>query len=171
MDISEIQESLQQLIGLHRQLLDACRHEREALVQADLKAIEERTVAKQAIVEAIRAAETERLKRVSKLAMQTKKPVRELSLPLLIAHLQQGSPQARRGAELLQGSLSALTLLIERITEANASNRALVERSLEHVEEMKRNVLGEAVPKSNTYTQQGQRQAVTGGARLFNKEA
>jgi flagellar biosynthesis/type III secretory pathway chaperone len=162
-----IHSSLQKLIGLHRQLLEVCRSEREALTQADLKRIEETTLAKQGVVEEIRQAEGRRIQHVAELAMLWKKPIRELSLPSLIIAIQGQDPKA---AEQLRSAYNALTVLIQRITEQNDDNKALVQRSLSNVNEMKRNVLGEAVPKSNTYTAQGQRAGVTGGARLISKE-
>jgi flagellar biosynthesis/type III secretory pathway chaperone len=165
--VSDIFDSLQKLIGLHRQLLEICRAERDALVQAEIKAIQEATLAKQGVIEHIRQAETERLKRVGGLAMKWKKPLRELSLPNIILDLQAADPKA---ADQLRSAYNALTILIQRITEQNDDNRRLVERSLEHVNEMKKNVLGEAVPKSNTYTARGERAATTGGARLISKE-
>lgn len=160
--------SLQKLIGLHRQLLEACRAEREALVQADLRQIQESTLAKQGLIDSIRHAESQRIDAVSQLSMLWKKPVRELSLPNLIIAVQGQDP---KGAEQLRSVFNALTILIQRITEQNDDNRQLVERSLAHVNDMKRNVLGEAVPKSDTYTPQGQRSGVTGGARLISHEA
>lgn len=166
--ISHIFESLQKLIGLHRQLLDVCRLEREALTQAELKQIQEATLSKQGLIESIRQAENERIQRVGELAMLWKKPVRDLSLPNLILEIQGKDP---KGSEQLRSAFNALTILIQRITEQNNDNKVLVERSLAHVNDMKRNVLGEAVPKSSTYTSQGQRQPVTGGARLISKEA
>ena len=166
--LNEIYASLQKLIGLHRQLLEICRMEREALTQADLKQIQEATLSKQGTVEAIRRAESTRINAVSELAMAWKRPLRDLSLPNLIIAIQGRDPH---GAEQLRSAYNTLTILIQRITEQNDDNKALVERSLEHVNEMKRNVLGEAVPKSNTYTSQGQRNGVTGGARLLSKEA
>lgn len=166
--VQQIYASLRELIGLHRQLLDACRTEREALVQADIEKIEEATLAKQNVVEAIRKAEGVRIQRVTELALLWKKPVRDLSLPNLILAVQS---QDQKLSEQFRSSFNALTVLISRITEQNDDNKALVERSLRNVNEMKRNVLGEAVPRSNTYTNQGQRAGVTGGARLISKEA
>jgi hypothetical protein len=166
--LQPIHASLQRLIGLHRQLLDVCRVEREALVQAELKQIQDVTFTKQELVEAIRKTESERIQQVADLAMAWKKPVRELSLSNLIVLIQ---GQDAKGAEQFRSALNALTVLIQRITEQNNDNKALVERSLCNVNEMKRNVLGEAVPKSNTYTAHGQRAGVTGGARLFSQEA
>jgi predicted phage tail protein len=166
--VQQIYSSLRELIGLHRQLLDACRTEREALVQADIEKIEEATQAKQAVVESIRKIEAQRIQHVSDLALLWKKPVRELSLPNLILAVQN---QDQKLSEQFRSSFNTLTVLIQRITEQNDDNKALVERSLRNVNEMKRNVLGEAVPKSNTYTSHGQRAGVTGGARLISKEA
>ena len=165
--VTDIFESLQKLIGLHRELLDICRGERQALVQADIKAIQDATFAKQGLVESIRKMENERLKCLNVLALVWKKPLHELSLPKLMIALQGEDPEA---ADLFRTTYNALTVLIQRITEQNEDNRLLVERSLEHVNEMKKNVLGEAVPKSNTYTSRGERVATTGGARLISKE-
>ena len=52
----QIYETLQRLTGLHRQLMDTVRMEREALVAADIKGIEDATLAKQALIEAIQDA-------------------------------------------------------------------------------------------------------------------
>jgi hypothetical protein len=53
----------------------------------------------------------------------------------------------------------------------NRQNQALVEKSLGHVNEMKRNVLGETTPMANTYTPNGQKSGPVAGARLISKEA
>ena len=166
--VQRVYSSLQKLVGLHRQLLDTCRIEREALAQADLKQIEESTLAKQTVVDAIRQAEESRILHVTELARLWKKPIRELSLPNLILAIQAQDPKA---SEQYRSSFNTLTILIQRIIEQNDDNKRLVARSLANLNEMKRNVLGEAVPKSNTYTSQGQRAGVTGGARLLSKEA
>ena len=166
--LDNILASLQKLIGLHRQLLDACRAERTALVAADVRQIQDATLIKQGVVEAIRQAEAARIGHVAELAMSWKRPARELSLPNLIIALQGREPAF---AEQLRSALNTITILIQRITVQNDDNRQLVERAMVNVDEMKRNVLGEAVPRSNTYTSQGQRSGVTGGARLFTHEA
>jgi flagellar biosynthesis/type III secretory pathway chaperone len=167
-NLEPLYASLKKLIGLHRQLLETCRLEREALTQADIKQIQEATLAKQTVVEQIQRTESQRVQQVADLAMHWKKPMRELSLPSLIILIQ---GQDSKGAEALRSAFNTLTVLIQRITEQNNDNRALVERSIANVNEMKRNVLGEAVPKSNTYTANGHRAGVTGGARLISQEA
>lgn len=142
--------------------------EREALVSADLKGVQEATYAKEALIEAIRHQELERLRITTELALSWKKPLRELTLPTIIIAVQ-GKDQ--QGAEQLRSAFNALTILIGRIQEQNDSNKGLVQRSLEHIQNMKRNVLGEGVSHSQTYTQQGQRATNAGGARLISKEA
>lgn len=166
--ITEIYQTLQKLIGYHRQLREAVKAEREALVAADVGAIQETVSMKQGLIEEIRRAEAMRLKATSELASIWKKDPAELTLSKLIIIVQ---GKDLKFAEQLRSALNAITVLISHITEQNDSNRALVERSLEHVHEMKKNVLGETVPKSTTYTQQGQRSSGMQGARILSKEA
>ncbi|MGZ3689374.1 MAG: flagellar export chaperone FlgN, partial [Bdellovibrionota bacterium] len=129
----------------------------------------EASVAKQALVEAIRQSDTERMGLVGELALAWKTPVRDLTLPNLVIAIQGDDP---KGAEQLRSAYNALTILIQRITEQNQDNAEMIQKSLEHLSVMKKNVLGEAVPKSNTYTQKGQRaDGQQGGARLISKEA
>jgi flagellar biosynthesis/type III secretory pathway chaperone len=166
--VSQIHDSLQKLMGLHRQLLDTVRLEREALIGADLKGIQEATCAKEAIIEAIRQAESARLKHVGALALEWKRPFRELTVTNIIIAIQAVDS---RGADQLRSAYNALTILMQRIREQNEQNRLLVERSLEHVHNMKRNVLGEAAPRSDTYTPQGQKTNGPPGSRLISREA
>ena len=166
--VTEIYQTLQKLIGFHRQLREAVQAERAALVSADIPAIQEAVSLKQGLIEEIRRAEAQRVKATSELASLWRKDSSELTLPKLIIIVQ---GKDLKFAEQLRSSLNAITVLINHITEQNESNRALVERSLEHVHEMKKNVLGESVPKSTTYTQQGQRSSGMQGARILSKEA
>ena len=170
-NVTLIYESVQKLVGLHRQLLDTVRQEREAIVNADLKSLQECTSTKESLIEAIRGQESKRLKATSELTLDWKRPFKELTLTNIIIAIQGIDP---KGAEALRTTYNALTILIQRTIEQNKGNRDLVERSLEHVHNMKKNILGETVPRSNTYSQQGQRVNATGaqrGARLISKEA
>lgn len=165
--LSEIHQALQKLIGLHRQLMENVRLEREALTQADLKAIHDCTAAKQALIESIRQAEAQRLRAMGELAKLWGKTLGELSLGAIVIHLQDKDLEA---AEKFRSVLNTLTVLIQRISEQNDSNRALLEASLVHVHTMKKNILGESVPKSNVYNPQGQKSGGASGARLISKE-
>jgi flagellar biosynthesis/type III secretory pathway chaperone len=163
-----IYESLQRLTGLHRSLMDTVRLEREALISAEVKRVEETTVAKQGLVEAIRQAESKRILCVAELAVAWRKPVRELTLPKLIVAIQGENPKF---AEQLRTAYNALTILIKRITDQNRENQKLVEESLVHVQQMKTNILGETIPKANTYTAKGQKSGISSGARLISRDA
>jgi FlgN protein len=159
--------ALQKLTGLHRQLMDTIRMERESLLAADIKGIEEATRSKQLLIEGIRQAENERIKAASELALIWKKRLTDLTLPVIFTQIQTSHPKL---AEQLRSAYNALTILIKRITEQNQDNFVLVQNSLSHIHEMKKNVLGETVPKSNTYNPQGQKQSSVKGARLISKE-
>lgn len=163
-----LQASLQKLIGLHRQLMDFVRTEKDALVQADLRTIQEVTGSKQVLIESIRQEESNRLKHVAELAMCWKRPLRDLSLSQIAVEIQGVDP---KGAEQLRSAFNALTILIKRVSDQNRENSRLVEKTLEHLNAMKKNVLGEATPASATYTQQGTRASGTSGSRLISKEA
>jgi hypothetical protein len=164
-NLAEIYAVLQKLTGLHRQLLDTVRIERDALVSADLKAIQEVTNAKTVLVEHVRQHESLRLRLIGALAAEWKIPAAEMTLQRMIIQVQ-GTDQ--KSAEQFRSALNALTLLIR---EQNEDNRVLVETSLDHVNTMKRNVLGEAQPRSNTYNKTGQSQAPASDARLISQEA
>ncbi len=159
---------LQRMIGLHRQLYETCKMEREALIVADVKLIAEQTHAKEFVIESIRAAESERIKLSMMLSVEWHVPLKDLTLSFIIREVE---PRDAPMSERLRSSLTALIVLIERAKKMNDSNRELVERSLEHVHAMKKNVLGEAVPAADSYGNQGQKLAHTGGARLLSTEA
>ena len=74
-------------------------------------------------------------------------------------------------AEQLRTAHNTLTLLIKHIAEQNSENQKFVAESLAHIQAMKKNILGESVPKSSTYTAKGQKSGGMNGARLIEKEA
>lgn len=159
---------LQRMIGLHRQLYETCKLEREAFIAADVKAITEQTHAKELIIETIRQAESERIRISAHIALDWKVKIQDLTLNFIIREVE---PRDAAASERFRSALTALTVLIERAKKLNESNRSLVEKSLEHVNAMKKNVLGEAVPSTETYGNQGQKLPNTAGARLLSTEA
>lgn len=166
--VAQLHQILHKLTGLHRQLLDLVRQERETLVQANIQEIEGITFQKQALIEGIHQAESSRLKLLGELALLWRRPIRDLTLPQIIIEVQGRDPSA---AEQLRTQYNALTHLIQRISEQNSDNRALIEKSLEHIHQMKRNVLGEASQKSSVYTPNAQKTVQAQGARLLSREA
>ena len=167
-NLSNLYDSLQKLTGLHRQLLEIVRLERTALIDADLKSIHAVTAKKQSLIESVQQEENRRLKFVGEISMDWKRSIKDLTLPNIVIEIQAKDP---KGAEQLRSIFNALSVLIQRISDQNASNRILIERSLEHICEMKRNVLGEATVNSDTYTQKGSKTSGTPASRLFLGEA
>jgi flagellar biosynthesis/type III secretory pathway chaperone len=166
--LNEINQVLIGLVGLHRQLLETVRFERTALVDADLKAIESTTANKQILIEKIYQAEANRVKLTTELAFEWKKPLKELTLLNIIIEIQGRDP---KGADQLRSVYNTLTVLVQRISSQNLDNQSLLHKSLEHITEMKMNILGAAETKSSTYTQQGQKTNPTQSSRLLSKEA
>jgi flagellar biosynthesis/type III secretory pathway chaperone len=159
---------LQKMVGLHRQLYETCKLEREAFVSADVKLITEQTHAKELIIETIRQSESERIRISTFIAADWKVKLSDLTLSFIIREVE---PRDSGTSEKFRSTLTALTVLIERAKKLNESNRELVEKSLEHVNAMKKNVLGEALPATETYGNLGQKLPNTGGARLLSTEA
>lgn len=161
---------LQKLIGIHRQLLETVRQEHEAIINARHKDLQEAVYAKEALLESIRIQERERQGVVDKIAQQLNRPIEEITLSIIVLEVQNIDAKF---SELLRSSQTALKMLAERVIEQNNYNRELLQQSLDHVHEMKRNVLGESKPKSQTYTAQGRKSLVgeqNNNARLISKE-
>lgn len=163
-----LHQNLQKMIGFHCNLMEVVRAERDALVNVAVKDIQETVSSKQALVESIRQTEAERLRTTTEIAVKLKRPLRELTLSELILVVQGHDLKL---ADQFRSSLNTLTVLVQRVSDLNKDNQLFVEHSLQHVDAMKKNVMGESVPKSNTYTQQGQRSAPVKGARFISKEA
>jgi predicted phage tail protein len=166
--LTELYQTLQKLVGFHRQLLDIVRLEREALLNVDLRSVQETTLAKEGLVQLIHQSETQRIKQVTLIAVQWKKQVKDLTLSKLIIEVQ---GKDLKFADQLRSMLNTLNLLTERIIEQNKENSRLAANALAHVDEMKKNILGEATPKSDTYSSQGKKMASTSGSHFISKEA
>lgn len=167
-EINLLLASLQKLVGVYRQLLEVVRAEKEALVSAELRAIQEVTARKQALLETIRQEETARLKLVTEFAMKWKTPIKEITASALAIQIQ---AQDMKLADQLRSVSNTLSVMIKRAADQNEENKLLVQKSLEHIGAMKRNVLGESTAKANTYNPQGQKSRGAGGSRFVSKEA
>ena len=76
-------------------------------------------------------------------------------------------------SQQLQTDLSALIVLVERIQSQNRINAKIVERSLENVDAMRKNIFGEVTSENKTYNQYGQKNQASvssTGPRLISKE-
>ena len=166
-----LHESLQSLIGLHRQLYELVKTEHEAITQADAKGTYEAVANKEVLIHWIQQAELERQAVTHELGEAEKlDAVDASSLKQIIIHF--GSRNAVL-ADRLQADLNALIILVERIKKQNDLNGRLVGESLKHIHNMKTNIFGETTHQAKTYNQQGQRnQSATHGhgPRLVSKE-
>lgn len=166
--IIELQLVLQKLVGLHRQLLETIRMEREALADADLRRIQEMTHAKEAIVDAIQTRERERVRLMSAFS-GPKSGAGDLRTLQDIVYEVQATDQ--KAAEQLRSAQTTLRLLLQRIIDSNAENGELVKKSLQHLDQMKRNVLGAQSATPETYGPGGRRvQQSLQGSRLISRE-
>lgn len=167
--LAELYQALQKLITHHRQLLEAVRAEREALAQAELLSIQKSTYEKEAIVESIRLAEATRAQIAASIEAILGQPEGSMKLGVMIKEAQRYDQKLSND---LQASYQTLVHLIDRITEQNQQNKELIERSLDHVRQMRDNVLVEGAPKVTTYSAQGTKRIPNAsGARLISKEA
>lgn len=170
--LEQLKNLLSRLIGLHRQLLDLLRLEKEALVLSDKPAIEEAALAKDACLQAIGQTERDRVRLIGELALSWKRPVTQLTLTTIIQELEQSiDSQKKAMSHALRSQLNALVVLIERVQEQNTYNGALIEKALQHVDSMKSNVFRNDAPQSQTYTQSGGRAQAPTQSRILSKEA
>lgn len=165
--VENLYHSLQKLLGLHRQLLETIRLERQVLIQADLKAIQTLTCNKHALIESIHQAEQSRLNQVIEHAVLWKKNQQELTLSQIIIEIQGRDPT---GANQLRSACNALSILIQRISDQNSENQSFISKSIEHLNQMKSNILGEGAPRSTTYNQNAQKTSRPQTHRLLSKE-
>ncbi len=180
----QIYQSLRQLEEYHSRLLKVVQTEHKNLVQADLKSIESITAVKQRLLEKIHQMESKRLKATAELALLLKKPLQSLTLSNLLHFIEMressdpGQSEGREpgesthhvGAAAFKQCYDSLKLFIERINEQNTINKKLLEKSLEHIHQMKKNILVDASIQSNTYTAQGQKTTSLNSSRLISKE-
>jgi flagellar biosynthesis/type III secretory pathway chaperone len=166
-----LHESLQELIGLHRQLYEVVKAEHEAITQADTKATYEAVANKEALIHWIHREELNRQAVIRGMPRGTHHDSgREPSLREIIASLQGRNNEL---ADRLQSDLQTLVVLVERIRNQNRLNGELVNRSLGHINNMKSNIFGETTHQGKTYNQNGQKnQAASNahGPRLISKE-
>jgi flagellar biosynthesis/type III secretory pathway chaperone len=166
----KLHESLQELIGLHRQLYEVVKAENEAVTNADLKATYDAAANKEALVHWIHQAEMSRQAVTYTLAQAENLETTTPSLRELILHFQSSNPDY---SNQLQVDLTSLVVLVDRIKKQNELNGRLVEASLKHVNNMKRNIFGETTHQARTYNQQGQKNTASAnehGPRLISKE-
>ena len=166
----KLHESLQELIGLHRQLYEVVKNENTAISSADINGTYEAAAAKGALIHWIHQSEMSRQSVVYALAQEESLESKTPSLRELILHFQSRDIET---SNRLQSDLSILILLVERIKKQNELNGNLVSASLKHIDNMKKNIFGETTHQARTYNQQGQKNTASSsehGPRLISRE-
>lgn len=162
--------SLQELIGLHRQLYEVVKSENEAITNADVKGTYDASAAKEALIHWIHQAEMSRQAILYTLAKEENLPGENPSLRELILHYQGSDNEI---AQKFQTDLNSLVVLVERIKKQNELNGKLLDASLKHINNMKKNIFGETTHQARTYNQHGHKNTgstAEHGPRLISKE-
>jgi len=166
----KLDESLKELINLHRQLYECVKSENAAISGADIKGTYEAAASKGALIHWIHQAELSRQAVVYALVQQENIESKNPSLRELILHFQSSDPET---SNRLQSDLNMLMVLVERIKKQNETNGSLVTASLKHIDNMKKNIFGETTHQARTYNQQGQKNTASAsehGPRLISRE-
>ncbi len=171
--IQKIYTAIRRLIGLHRKLLDAVRAEKSALVEADLRQTQEMLALKESLLAEIQITEQDRVRQVAELAAVYQIPVADFTLSAMVLSIQGNDLKV---ADQFRAAQNALSILVKHIVSQNRDNGVLIERSLQNLEVMKRNVLTELEPQATTYSAAGRRVSSSSGAgptgsRLLSREA
>lgn len=166
----KLHQSLQELIGLHRQLYEVIKNENEAITNADVKATYDAAAAKEALIHWIHQSEMSRQAVLYTLCKEEGLENENPSLRDLIVFY---SGRDNEISNKFQTDFNTLIVLVERIKKQNELNGRLVEASLKHIHNMKKNIFGETTHQARTYNQYGQKNAASTnehGPRLVSKE-
>jgi flagellar biosynthesis/type III secretory pathway chaperone len=162
----ELQKTLNEILGAHRDLLDIVRTEKSALVAMDAEGTETCLINKEQAIAKLRNLEKKRILICEKLYANLQLPEADHRLSQIAVAIQAVMPER---AEKLRSIQNALKILIDRIKSQNTQNMKLVEASLEHLQNMKKNVMGESNPMTRTYNRSKQTQH-KGEPRMLSKE-
>ncbi len=146
--LNELQNSLNELVGIYRPLLDVLRMERDALIQVDIKQVREATLSKEMLLANLRVAENRRQILLERLNPEN------ISLEELAVQVQGEFPSE---AQHLRSMATALRLLVRRSQEQNAENQSYAEQGLKHLTRMRGTLLGEEDSSQSGYGAKGQR--------------
>jgi flagellar biosynthesis/type III secretory pathway chaperone len=167
----ELYRTLQDLVGVYRQLLEVIRVENEALLQMDRKRLIEATFSKEALIFSAQQSETKRASIALALASTLGIKVDEKgpTLAKIIVALQGID---LKSADQLRSLFTTLTVLLQRIDEQNMQNRKLVDQGLHHLNRMRDQILGAPKTQGRTYSSSGKSVAQADpGARIVSREA
>lgn len=163
---AKIEAIFNNLVDLHKELIDLAKIEYLNLVEADLKALDEVSLKKELIIGEILKKEDER-KAILK-AVCGFKNKEKITLKALIEKASKTDVQFSKRLRIIH---KTLLLLVEQIQSQNKKNHELIESSLNHIQEMKSNILNECSKQTSTYNKKATKDNKTRGARFLSQEA
>ncbi|MEN9724023.1 MAG: FlgN protein [Pseudomonadota bacterium] len=164
---AELFSQLERLVKLHQQLAELLRVERLTLVSMNLPQIQEVSEQKQSLLHQIALEEAHRVRLIPALSVELGVSAEQATLSPLIQKLQVRDLAL---AERFVAIRDRLMHLVSEIQSENQSNARFLEASIDHVNQMKKNILGEATPRSGTYSSTGHPQTTAAGSRLISRE-
>ncbi len=165
--IEKLVAQLDTLIGHHRDFCDLVRAEKDAIVTADVKLIQEKTHAKEYLIESIKGLDGKRATTVGEIFFALESSTKNITLSQLILEIESIESEL---SQKLRSQMNTLIHLVRTAQKLNQQNHDLLAQSIQHIEAMKKNVLGESNPKTETYGAKAQVKSSQTGAKLVSKE-
>jgi flagellar biosynthesis/type III secretory pathway chaperone len=158
-------ENLENLVKVHRALLDVVRREKEILIASKLDDLNENNKAKDTMLVKIRSLENQRAKQARDLAQAVGADTENPRLLDIAIHCDP------KWQDRLRNIHSVLELLLRRVSEVNKSNEELVQAALKNITGAMDSIREGLKPKP-TYGQKGQfAQAKNDAGHLVKREA
>lgn len=162
----KLEANLEELTKIYRSLLDIVRKEKENLLKADVKALEEGNILKEEILFRLRAQDSLRARYAMELANLVGADTESPRL-LELAQKMSGTPAADR----LRTQHAALDILIKRITDINKENEEYANTALSTVNGALNNIK-DSLSGKKTYGGKGQvKQGPQVAGNFVSKEA
>jgi flagellar biosynthesis/type III secretory pathway chaperone len=143
-------ESLEQLITVHKSMLEVVRLEFEALTASDMEQLSEINAAKEKLVLKARSADAVRQRYVRELC-------RELNIKDENPRLSElAMASSMENGERLRNLHSVLTLIVQRVYDQNQQNAVLAQKGLEVVNGQLNSIRESASGNSKVYKREGE---------------
>ncbi len=161
----KLENNLEEITKLYRQLVDILRKEKEYLIQANIEKIEESNKLKESILVRLKSIDSLRVKYATDLTEQLGLDVTQPRL-LEIARKIGGTR-----ADKLRSVHAALEILMKKIPELNKENEQYVQSALSHVKGAIDNVKG-VLSGPSVYKREGFKEnTIESTGNLISREA
>lgn len=164
-DTKDLASTLEKLTAIHRTLIGILQEEFAQMGTIDVNGLRETAHAKEVLLSQVWTLEQERIRQTALLS-QSLGLVEQQPTISAISHTLENTEK-----EKLRNLGKILQLLVKQAKDLNSRNMTFVGKSLERIEQLKKNMLGTGTSSDN-YSNSGVRQPVTEqGGRLLSTEA